>query len=115
METAETVSPSGVVATGVQMQADVIDIRRSGLNEQHYQADANADTKSAGNRRESGKETSNTVVITYNQQARESVIKFLDGEGNIVSQSPPRMYLKTMESSNSRKSEDPGNLLNKVA
>lgn len=115
MEIAGAVSPAGMLTAGVPIRTDLVDIRRDGAGEEQYRGDAYAERKPAENRSEPEGETAKTVVITYNQQAHESVIKFLDGEGNIVSQSPPRMYLKTMESSSSRLNENPGTLLNKVA
>jgi len=112
----ESAMSSAMPEAVAQGQADVVDIRQAGGGGQGAQ-----ETTDAGNQRRSlsgkspGPDSEKSVVITYNQLARESVVKFLDEEGHIVSQTPPQMYLKTMESSSSKVDEQSGKLLNEVA
>ncbi len=114
--TAESVMSSGMPAAFAQGQADFVDIRQArGEGKGAREATDAGDERRSLNGKSPGRGSENSVVITYNQLARESVVKYLDEEGNVVSQSPPQMYLKTMESSSSKAGEQTGTLLNEVA
>ena len=84
--TAESVISSGMPAAGTQGRADVVDIRKAGGEGQGVREATDAgDQRRSLNSKSPGQETEKSVVITYNQLARESVVKYLDEEGNIVS------------------------------
>ena len=112
---------SGIPAANVPMQADVVSINQAAGSSQGYQIGSDNSSNSAKeqkvtvNSKSATSENARSVVIKYNQLARASVVEFLDEGGNIVSQTPPRMYLKTMEASSSKLDASPGKLLNKVA
>jgi len=114
--TAESVASPGLIAVDTPGRADIVDIRQTkGEGQGGEEAAGAGNPRRALNGKSPGQATERSVVITYNQQVRESVVKYLDAEGHIVSQSPPQMYLKTMESSSSKVDKQPGKLLNKVA
>jgi len=113
---AETVSSPSMLAADVKGQADIVDIQQARGEGQEGRENAGTDgQKRSRNGKVAGQAAERSVVITYNQLARESVVKYLDAEGHVISQSPPQMYLKTMESSSSKVDKQPGKLLNKVA
>jgi uncharacterized FlaG/YvyC family protein len=118
---ADSGSSSSILTANIQGQADVVDINQTIGSGQEYQKSVDLNSKLVSEQRASvngksqARENVKSVNITYNQLARESVVKFLDEEGNIVSQTPPKMYLKTMEARSSKLDVHPGKLLNEVA
>jgi E3 ubiquitin-protein ligase DOA10 len=118
---ADSGSSSSILTASIQGQTDVVDINQTAGSGQEYQKSVDLNSKLVSEQRvsvngkSSTRENVKSVDITYNQLARESVIKFLDEEGNIVSQTPPRMYLKTMEARSSKLDAHLGKLLNEVA
>jgi hypothetical protein len=107
-------SSSGILTANIQGQTDVVDINPSVGPAMGGGRIANEQSVSINSKSSTG-ENVKSVDITYNQLARESVVKFLDEEGNIVSQTPPQMYLKTMEARSSKLDALPGKLVNEVA